>query len=60
MFEYDICLCGNSEKCPNKDICKRARKHGPGIYTISNFYDERNIECDYFIFTNKEVDKDVK
>jgi len=23
MFEYDICLCGNPEKCPLKDICLR-------------------------------------
>ena len=49
MFEDDICLCGNADKCPNKDICVRGQKHGPGIYTIALFYNEKNKECEYFI-----------
>lgn len=48
MFDYDICLCGNADKCPNKDLCRRGQKHGPGIYTMALFYDEKNKQCDYF------------
>ena len=47
MFEYDICLCGNADQCPHKDNCKRAEEHGPGIYTVSLFYQE-DKECEYF------------
>ena len=48
MFEYDICLCGNASSCALKDKCKRAEKHGPGIYTVSLFYEEGK-ECEYFL-----------
>ena len=48
MLEYDICFCGNAEKCLLKDSCKRAEKHGPGIYTVSNFYDEKQTHCEFF------------
>ena len=47
MFEYDICFCGNAASCPHKDQCKRAEKRGPGIYTMSLFYQEGK-ECEYF------------
>lgn len=49
LFENDICRCGNADKCPNKDICLRGKKPKPGIYTVANFYDEKNKECKYLI-----------
>lgn len=56
MFEFDICLCGNNEDCPYRRECLRAtKKIGPGIYTISNFYDREKDECEYFI--GKDVDE---
>jgi len=48
MFEYDICLCGNKENCPKKETCERAVNPGPGIYTLSLFYQE-NKECEYYL-----------
>ena len=48
MFENDICLCGNKENCPLKDTCRRAQEHGPGIYTMSLFYDPNKKECEYY------------
>ena len=58
MFEYDICFCGNADKCPLKDTCKRAIARGPGIYTISNFYDtyKEGLGCDYY-WEKKEVNE---
>jgi len=58
MFEYDICLCGNPEKCPLKDICLR-NQHRVGINTYSLFYAE-NQNCEYFIAKNKEDRKKVQ
>lgn len=56
MFEFDICLCGNNEKCPDKDKCLRAIKR-TGINTVSDFYSIREKEkCKYFI--EKGVDKE--
>ena len=54
MFEYDICRCGNADSCPHKNDCKRAEKHGSGIYTVSLFYKDGQ-ECEYFW---KKVNKD--
>ena len=48
FFEDDICKCGNSEECPNKDKCLRAKKSQSGIYTVSLFYNGKE-KCDYFI-----------
>ena len=48
MFEYDICLC-NSINCPHKEECERGRSHGPGIYTVSEFYNPNIKECEFFI-----------
>lgn len=56
MFEYDICLCGNAEECPHKETCQRAMKHGPGIYTVSNFYEEKDT-CDYYYPIKENVDE---
>ena len=56
MFENDICLCGNAANCPHKNECKRAGKHGPGIYTVALFYEEGK-ECEYFM---KKVIKNEK
>ena len=54
MFEYDLCRCGNANKCPSKDECERARVDLPaGIYTYSDFYNE-NRECEYYIPIKKE------
>lgn len=36
MFEFDICLCVS--ECPFKGDCVRGQKHGPGIFTMANFY----------------------
>lgn len=48
-IDDDICLCGNADKCPNKENCLRnGAKKKPGIYTISLFYQE-NKECEYYI-----------
>jgi hypothetical protein len=58
MWDNDICLCGNAAECPNKDTCRRARKHGPGVYTISYFYKEGE-KCEYYL-KRKEVDKNAK
>ena len=46
MFEYDYCFCGNYEKCPKKDECRRAISV-PGIHTYSAFYVEGE-ECKEF------------
>lgn len=54
MFEYDICLCGNADKCPMKDTCLRAIKPPPGIYTISLFYN-KDKECENYIERKKNV-----
>lgn len=55
MFEFDICLCGNNEKCPDKDKCLRAIKR-TGICTVSDFYSIREkYKCKYFI--EKGADK---
>ena len=45
LFEDDICLCGNAENCPKKETCRRAKSHGPGIYSYAAFYKE-NEECE--------------
>ena len=57
MFEYDICLCGNNEKCPQKDKCARVVNKS-GIYTVSLLYNPNVEKCEYFI--DKEVDTNVK
>ena len=49
MFEYDICFCGNKEECPLKMTCRRAQSHGIGIHTYSNFYNEEDEKCEYYI-----------
>ena len=54
MFEYDICLCGNSEMCPYKDKCERA-VHRVGIHTYSNLY-KLNEECGYFLPRKKKIE----
>lgn len=61
MFEFDVCLCGNGEKCPRRDTCLRyvARKYVKGINTYALFYNE-NGECEDYYPVNKEVDKNVK
>ena len=46
-YDDDICFCGNADLCPHKDQCKRAERRGPGIYTMSLFYEEGK-ECEYF------------
>ena len=56
MFEYDICRCGNSEECPRKNECERA-KRVIGICTMSLFYTGED-ECEYFI-PIEEGDKDA-
>ena len=56
MFEYDICVCGNSDQCPYRKECRRAEKR-VGIYTCSNFYNAENDECEYFL--EKEGDKNA-
>jgi len=49
FFEDDICKCGNSEGCPRKESCLRAKPGRPGsVYTVSSFYNEKE-KCDYFI-----------
>ena len=48
MFEFDICLCGNKEKCPKKDTCLRAINPGPGIYTMSLFF-VNGTDCENYI-----------
>jgi hypothetical protein len=48
FFDDDICLCGNSDSCPYKNECLRAERRGPGIFTVSLFYQE-DKECEYFI-----------
>ena len=55
MLDIDICLCGNKDKCPKKNTCRRAQNFGPGIYTISYFYKEGK-DCKYYwkIKENKE------
>jgi len=53
MFEYDICMCGNADKCPLSETCKRAAALPPGIYTYSLFYKEGE-KCEYY-WENKEV-----
>ena len=59
MFEYDICMCGNASSCPHKETCKRAQNHGPGIYTVSLFY-EKNKECEYYLPIKKESKQNGK
>lgn len=54
MFEDDICRCWNSDLCPRKDQCERAKRGGPGIYTVSSFYEE-DKECEYFM--ERRIDK---
>ena len=55
MFEFDICLCGNNQECPDKDKCLRAIKR-TGINTVSDFYSIREKDkCKYFI--EKGADK---
>ena len=56
MFEDDICRCGNADLCPHKSECKRAEEHGPGVYTVSDFYKEGQ-ECKDFW---RKVDKNEK
>ena len=57
MFDYDICLCGNMDQCPYKDDCLRAEKPGPGIYTMSLFY-QKDKECEYYI-SKRKVEKNA-
>ena len=57
MFEYSLCLCGNNEKCPQRDKCARVCTK-PGIYTMSLLYNPNSEKCEYFI--EKEVDTNVK
>ena len=57
MFEYDICLCG-SQECPHKEECERGRKHAPGIYTMSLFYDPNAKNCEFFIPVVKQKKKE--
>jgi hypothetical protein len=35
--------------CPHKEECERGRSHGPGIYTVSEFYNPNIKECEFFI-----------
>ena len=46
-YDDDICFCGNAYECPYRDDCRRAERK-PGIHSYSNFYDEKNKECEYF------------
>ena len=41
MFEYDICICANGDKCPKRDTCLRwlLKNKIKGIYTASLLYD---------------------
>jgi hypothetical protein len=62
MFEYDICLCGNGDKCPSKDTCRRyvyAQKKGMGIFTMALLYTGEE-KCEDYYPLKKEGDKDVK
>lgn len=55
MFEYDICLC--MSKCPFKDECVRGQKHGPGIFTMADFYKDNYTkaeDCKDYIPMRKE------
>ena len=55
MFKFDISLCSNNEKCPYKEKCLRAKpkKESEKIYfNFSNFYNEKEKECHFFIDEN--------
>ena len=52
----DICFCGNAYECPHKNDCRRAERK-PGIHSYSNFYNEKNKECEYFW---KKENKEIK
>ena len=55
MFDWDISYCGNSDKCPLKDECRRGKVPGPGIYSYCLFYEEGK-ECKDFYPKKEEVD----
>ena len=59
MFEFDICLCGNNENCPDRENCLRATRRKTGIFTVSDFYSIREEEkdCKYFIDKNYYITK---
>ena len=57
MFEFDICLCGNKDECPQKDTCLRAQPVPPGIYTYSLLYNGGSNCRDYIEIKRKDVDK---
>ena len=59
MFEFDICLCGNNENCPDRENCLRAMKRGAGIFTISDFYSarEEGKDCPYFFKREDFINK---
>lgn len=61
MFEDDICLCGDANKCPLKDTCKRAeRRKTPGIYTVPNFFQfyKEGYGCEYYWGIKEADDND--
>lgn len=62
MFEDNISRCGDSDRCPYKDSCRRATPRPVGIYTISYFYkdcfDLKNEYCEFYI--EKKENKYVK
>lgn len=60
FFDYDYCFCGNADKCPKKNKCKRAITTKPaGIYTYALFYKE-NEECEEFWEIENKGDKNEK
>lgn len=57
FYDDDICFCGNADECPYSRTCLRAKKRNkPGIYTVANFYNADNDECEYYF---EESDKNA-
>ena len=58
-IKYDICACGNSEGCINKETCARYKVGKmPGIHTYSLFNNNED-KCKYYI-EDKEGEDNVK
>jgi hypothetical protein len=53
-MNLDICFCGNTEKCPKKNMCRRnienyQLKDTSKLYrTFTIFEYDKNNECKYF------------
>jgi len=53
MPSEDITFCSNSEECPQRIDCRRAKEPKKTYSSWSAFYDSDNEVCEYYLPTTE-------